>query len=259
MWDCILILLRVSPVRVSRRNCEGIRSGSAGFFAPASTRSLLYNPILRKAFRELFTAQVEEFARLYGREPSRFDGHHHMHLCSNMILDRILPFGAKVRRSFSFSPGERSFVNRYYRRCVDRRLVTRHQTGDFFFILSHHLAISRLQRVVELATTHEVELLTHPHVNVEYEALMSDEFANAISRVRRSVKRSAFASALPADALTSDLWHLTTDNGHLTSVLPHLTICICTCGRPAMLERLLREISRQETAGVFTFSVVVSG
>ena len=175
-----------------------------------------------------------------------------------MILDRILPLGAKVRRSFSFSPGERSFVNRYYRKCVDRRLVARHQTGDFFFILSHHLAVSRLQRVVELATTHEVELLTHPEVNVEYEALMSDEFANAISRVRRSVERSAFASALPADALTSDLWHLTTDNGHLTSVLPHLTICICTCGRPAMLERLLREISRQETADVFTFSVVVT-
>jgi succinoglycan biosynthesis protein ExoM len=40
--------------------------------------------------------------------------------------------------------------------------------------------------------------------------------------------------------------------------MPHLTICICTCGRPAMLERLLREISRQETAGIFTFSVVVT-
>ena len=41
-------------------------------------------------------------------------------------------------------------------------------------------------------------------------------------------------------------------------MLPHLTICICTCGRPAMLERLLREISSQETAGAFTFSVVVT-
>jgi succinoglycan biosynthesis protein ExoM len=41
-------------------------------------------------------------------------------------------------------------------------------------------------------------------------------------------------------------------------MLPHLTICICTCGRPAMLERLLREISSQETAGAFAFSVVVT-
>lgn len=42
------------------------------------------------------------------------------------------------------------------------------------------------------------------------------------------------------------------------TTLPHATVCICTCGRPAMLERLLREISRQETAGAFTFSVVVT-
>src|SRR5215212_8141203 len=41
-------------------------------------------------------------------------------------------------------------------------------------------------------------------------------------------------------------------------MLPHLTICICTCGRPQMLERLLREIARQDAAGAFTFSVVVT-
>jgi glycosyltransferase involved in cell wall biosynthesis len=45
---------------------------------------------------------------------------------------------------------------------------------------------------------------------------------------------------------------------HPYAVLPHLTICICTCGRPAMLERLLREISKQEAAGAFIFSVVVT-
>jgi glycosyltransferase involved in cell wall biosynthesis len=40
-------------------------------------------------------------------------------------------------------------------------------------------------------------------------------------------------------------------------MLLHLTICICTCGRPAILERLLTEISKQETDGAFTYSVVV--
>src|SRR5579862_5118975 len=42
------------------------------------------------------------------------------------------------------------------------------------------------------------------------------------------------------------------------SQLPHISVCICTCNRPAMLERLLKEISRQETAGAFTFSVVIT-
>jgi glycosyltransferase involved in cell wall biosynthesis len=39
--------------------------------------------------------------------------------------------------------------------------------------------------------------------------------------------------------------------------IPHITVCICTCGRHALLERLLRDIARQETADAFTFSVVV--
>ena len=145
---------------------------------------IIYNPFLRKAFREVFEAQVNEFARLYGREPSRFDGHQHMHLCSNMILDRILPAGAKVRRSFSFHTGEKHFFNRYYRAIIDRHLAARHRIGDFFFALSQHLPISRLQRVVELARMHNVELMTHPEVNVEFESLLSDEFANTISRVQ---------------------------------------------------------------------------
>ena len=167
-----------------RRNQERIRR----FLRTSKYALIIYNPFLRKAFREVFTAQVEEFARLYGRAPSRFDGHQHMHLSSNMILDRILPAGAKVRRSVSFTADEKNFFNRYYRKLVDRRLAARHQIGDFFFILLLHLPLSRLQRVVELARTYDVELMSHPGVNVEYEALMSDEFANTISRVSRSVE-----------------------------------------------------------------------
>src|SRR3972149_10130111 len=72
---------------------------------------LIYNPSLRKQFRYIFEAQVEEFIRLYGKSPSHIDGHQHMHLCANMVLDRIIPDGTGVRRNFSFMPGEKSFVN----------------------------------------------------------------------------------------------------------------------------------------------------
>ena len=164
-----------------RMNHERIRR----FLRTSKYALIIYNPFLRKAFREVFTAQLEEFARLYGRTPVSFDGHQHMHLCSNMLLDNILPVGARVRRSFSFTAGEKNFLNRYYRKLVDRRLAAQHRIGDYFFILLHHLPVSRLHRVVELARTYEVELMTHPGVNVEYEALMSDEFENTISRVSR--------------------------------------------------------------------------
>jgi len=145
---------------------------------------LIYNPFLRNAFRAVFDAQFEEFARLYGGPASRFDGHQHMHLCNNMILDRLLPAGAKVRRSFSFHGGEKSFLNRFYRAAIDRRLATEHRITDFFFALSQHLPVSRLQSVVEAAKTNDVELMTHPEVNVEFEALLSDEFANTVSQVQ---------------------------------------------------------------------------
>jgi Uncharacterized protein conserved in bacteria len=145
---------------------------------------LIYNPFLRNAFRAVFEAQLEEFARLYGRTASRFDGHQHMHLSSNMILDRLLPVGAKVRRSFSFCSGEKGFLNRFYRAAIDRHLATRHRITDFFFALSQHLPISRFRRLVELARTSDVEVMTHPGVILEYETLVSAGFANAVLQVR---------------------------------------------------------------------------
>jgi len=145
---------------------------------------LLYNPFLRCAFREVFGAQAKEFQRLYGRAPLRIDGHHHMHLCTNMLLGGILPEGTKVRRNFSFSPGEKSFVNRYYRNIADHRLRQRHQLTDYFFALSRHLQPSRFRRVVLAAKTAKVELMTHPQVDDEYSFLLGDDFADAICEVQ---------------------------------------------------------------------------
>lgn len=44
----------------------------------------------------------------------------------------------------------------------------------------------------------------------------------------------------------------------MTQTLPHITVCICTFRRPALLKKLLDELARQETNGLFTFSVVVA-
>ena len=40
-------------------------------------------------------------------------------------------------------------------------------------------------------------------------------------------------------------------------MLPHITICICTCDRPTTLERLLYKIPQQETGRAFHYSVVI--
>ena len=107
-----------------------------------------------------------------------------MHLCTNVLLDRILPAGTKVRRNFSFSPGEKRFVNRYYRNIANRRLLQRHRLTDYFFALSQHLEPSRFRRVILAAKTAKVELMTHPQVDDEFTFLLGDDYADALGEVQ---------------------------------------------------------------------------
>jgi chitin disaccharide deacetylase len=128
---------------------------------------LLYNPFLRREFRYVVRAQFAEFERLYGKAPAHIDGHHHMHLCSNVLVDKLIPLGSKVRKNFSFGSGEKAPINRYYRTIIDRRLARRYRTADFFFSLQQCLQAGSLQRVVELSKSANVELMTHPSVPEE--------------------------------------------------------------------------------------------
>jgi predicted glycoside hydrolase/deacetylase ChbG (UPF0249 family) len=144
---------------------------------------LLYNPFLRRDFAYSYEAQVEEFARLYRKPPSHIDGHHHMHLCANVLLSNTIPAGAKLRRNFSFWPGEKSVLNRTYRWLVDRWLARRYCLPDYFFDLTQCIEEKKLDRVAALAKSSDVELMTHPIVNKEEAYLMSDGFGVMLERL----------------------------------------------------------------------------
>jgi chitin disaccharide deacetylase len=151
---------------------------------------LLYNPALRNDFVYTYEAQCEEFARLYGKAPSHIDGHHHKHLCSNLLLDRVIPKGKKVRRSFFFWPGEKGMVNRSYRRLIDHVLARRYRVTDYFFALSQCLQRDRLERVLALAKTSTVELMAHPANPREATCLMSDDYAAQLAGLDRGTYHS---------------------------------------------------------------------
>jgi predicted glycoside hydrolase/deacetylase ChbG (UPF0249 family) len=144
---------------------------------------LLYNPFLRKEFTYSYDAQAGEFARLYDKTPSHIDGHHHMHLCANIVLSNLIPAGMKMRRNFSFWPGEKSWLNRAYRGLVDRWLTRRYRLADYFFDLTRCIEGKKLDRVAALAKSSNVELMTHPIVNAEEVYLMSDEFRELLQRL----------------------------------------------------------------------------
>lgn len=155
----------------------------ASFLRASKYSFLLYNPLIRGDFHYVYTTQYEEYVRLYNKMPTHIDGHHHSHLCANILVDRLIPKGSKVRRSFTFSSGEKNLFNRFYRRIVDAILVRRYKCTDFFFSLSILLRTERLQSIVSLARSRDVEVMVHPERNEEFDCLMSDGYFGVISLV----------------------------------------------------------------------------
>lgn len=172
------------PLELRRQHESIVRFLNRGKYA-----LLLYSPFLSGKFRSVYDAQEAEFMRLYGKPPSHIDGHRHMHLCTNMLVDRVIPAGRKVRRSFSFSRGEKGHLNRAYRGLVDGWLQRRYLLTDCFYCLRQCLQTKRLDRVVELSKTAKIELMTHPKNALEYDFLTGNDF----EKMFRVVKLASFS------------------------------------------------------------------
>jgi hypothetical protein len=145
---------------------------------------VVFHPGLVRSFEYVVRSQLDEFHRLYQKEPERLDGHHHMHLCTNVLLGGLLPPGTVVRRNFSFQAGEKPYVNRLYRQLVDFLLARRHRLVDFFFLLPPLEPKDRLQRIFSLAEHYIVELETHPVNPEEYEFLAGGEIFRRAGNLR---------------------------------------------------------------------------
>ena len=138
---------------------------------------VVYYPGLAGSFEYLVKIQIAEYERLYGVAPKRIDGHHHMHLCTNALMQKLIPQGIIVRRNFTFDTGKKSLLNRLYRGWQDKRLAKHHCLSDYFFDLQPLTPSSRLAKIFELAAASNVEIEAHPIHDDEYIFLMSESFA----------------------------------------------------------------------------------
>ncbi|HZQ21094.1 MAG TPA: ChbG/HpnK family deacetylase [Terriglobales bacterium] len=171
---------------------------------------LIYHPGLASSFEYVIASQLEEFARLYGRQPNRIDGHHHMHLSANVMLPRLLPLGTIVRRHFSYERGEKVVRNSAFRFYSSAVLARGYQTTDFLFSLPPLAPFARLERIFTLATNFIVEVETHPAMTEEYRFLTGGNllswvhnctpvpaFDQSVARCRKSKHSSDFISCTP--------------------------------------------------------------
>jgi predicted glycoside hydrolase/deacetylase ChbG (UPF0249 family) len=168
----------------------GLSSGLLGqhlplvkYYRRSKWAQVLYNPLLKKKLEYVFKAQYDEYIRLYGSEPAKIDGHHHMHLCMNMIVGRVMPQGCRVRRNFSFEPHEKDIFNRTYRRLIDACLTRRYSCADFFFSIEPVHDSRRLERIIRLGLISDVEIMTHPIRAEEHDYLMSAQYRELIAAV----------------------------------------------------------------------------
>ncbi len=143
----------------------------------------LYNPLLRRQFDYVYHSQYEEFLRLYGFRPSHVDGHHHMHLCANMIIDRVIPGLHPVRRSFHFFRDEKGVAKRLYRSLLNGWISRHFSSTDYFFDVLP-IVHERLLRIIGLSRTSDVELMVHPGREADLDYLLSDRFGECLREAR---------------------------------------------------------------------------
>lgn len=155
----------------------------ARFLRRSRLAPALFHPGITKSFKYTVAAQFAEFCRIYGEEPKRVDGHHHMHLCANVLFSKLIPSGTTVRRNFTFRRGEKGLVNRMYRRFVDDLLKRRHCLTDYFFALPP-LQPDRLRRIFSLAEHSVVEVETHPIDPQEYRFLTQGQIFHLAGDVK---------------------------------------------------------------------------
>lgn len=147
---------------------------------------VMLNPRLHSAFKAAVSAQIEEFRRIYGSDPSHIDGHHHQHLGANVLFGGLLPAGSIARRHFTFYAGEKSWLNRTYRAICDRVLALRCRSLDAFFDLTQHMRTPKMQRLAKIAGHARVELMVHPAQPGEFEYLTGEEFGKWLTDVELS-------------------------------------------------------------------------
>jgi predicted glycoside hydrolase/deacetylase ChbG (UPF0249 family) len=149
----------------------------AQYLSGPSWRRWGVSPTLFREVERAIADQLGEFKRLYGRDPSHFDGHEHIHQSLGVLAARTLPSGAKMRPSFTYLATEKSAPNRAVRAFINRGLRVRFRAPRYFFsIRDMHPSLggAGMEEKLALSSGSSVEVMCHPGWEDE-RAILLDE------------------------------------------------------------------------------------
>jgi predicted glycoside hydrolase/deacetylase ChbG (UPF0249 family) len=159
------------PTAIRDRHMRAIRH----FGAPATvwrSRRWIYDPRAAALTSAAVNDQLERFRQLFGREPTHFDGHNHVHLCPNVAL--ALPEGAKVRTALGIAPPGGRMARLL---ALRQRLTLRDRLTTRYFLnitgIQEGFVEGGPASLLGLARESSVEVMVHPGFGHEYTLLMA--------------------------------------------------------------------------------------
>ena len=155
------------------------------YFKASKYNQMLYNYRIVRELDYSFKSQYEEYFRIYQKIPTHIDGHHHMHLAASVIFSNIITKGLKIRKRFAINDNRVSFINRLYSYIVNRYLNKHYVCTDYFYGVNHEISETFLNFIINKAQTYNVEIMAHPGIFQDYNYLLSDEYYNIISPIKR--------------------------------------------------------------------------
>jgi chitin disaccharide deacetylase len=140
---------------------------------------------LHELIAEEIRGQIEQFAILYGGEPTHVDSHHHVHVCPDVFLSSALVRGTRMRQTVSAPPVDRRAARMLAGAAkhwvLARRFVT---TSRFWAVreLAPGTGTVPIATAAELSRRQSVEIMTHPSFPSELRVLRSGAWAQVIAQ-----------------------------------------------------------------------------
>ena len=158
-------------------------------FANLGLRRWLWSPDprVRALVTDGIRDQLERYRECYGAEPTHVDSHHHVHVCLDVLFSKALESGTRVRQTLSPAPSTARDLASVGRRAKHELLARRFVTTTHFWrareLVGGYGAVP-IAQAAALARERSVEVMVHPSLRNELEALRAGAWLEALAGAR---------------------------------------------------------------------------